>query len=155
MTQDRASLARAALTEYMARQGKRNTRQRDLIVELFLELGAERHVSLQELQELVQAREPGVGFATVYRTMKMLTEAGVAHERRFEEGYSRYELADVGEHHDHLICLQCGHIFEFEDPVIEQRQREVAARLGMRIAHHRHEIYANCPRVGACEHARA
>ena len=148
---ERVRRARRVLSEYMNTGGKRNTRQRDVIVDVFFEVGSERHLSLQELQEQVQRVEPGVGFATVYRTMKMLTDAGVAHERRFDEGTTRYELAEVGEHHDHLICIDCGHIFEFEDEVIESRQREVATRLGLEITTHRHEIYATCALGSTCE----
>ena len=148
---ERVRRARRVLSEYMNTGGKRNTRQRDVIVDVFFEVGSERHLSLQELQEQVQRVEPGVGFATVYRTMKMLTEAGVAHERRFDEGTTRYELAEVGEHHDHLICIDCGHIFEFEDPLIEARQREVAAHFGLAITTHRHEIYATCALGSTCE----
>jgi Fur family ferric uptake transcriptional regulator len=148
---ERVRRARRVLSEYMNTGGKRNTRQRDVIVDVFFEVGSERHLSLQELQEQVQRVEPGVGFATVYRTMKMLTDAGVAHERRFDEGTTRYELAEVGEHHDHLICIDCGHIFEFEDEVIESRQREVATRFGLEITTHRHEIYATCALGSTCE----
>ncbi|MCB9763121.1 MAG: transcriptional repressor [Alphaproteobacteria bacterium] len=134
----------------MAAEGKRNTRQRDVIVDIFFERGVDGHLSLQELLDLVQEVEPGVGFATVYRTMKLLTDAEVAHERRFVEGQTRYELADFGEHHDHLICTRCGHILEFEDPTIERRQREIASDLGVRITHHRHEIYGVCVDLDAC-----
>ena len=154
MSDQQVSRARQLLTEYMVRTGKRNTRQRDVIVDVFLEKGSERHLSLQELQDLVVAIEPGVGFATVYRTMKLLTEAGVALERRFQEGQARYELAEVGEHHDHLICTHCGHIFEFEDEEVERRQREVAEQFGLRITHHRHEIYGECRDQANCSWAR-
>lgn len=149
---ERARRARTLLDAYMVDKGKRNTRQRDAIVDIFFEAGRRGHVSLQEILELVQANEPGVGFATVYRTMKMLTEAGVALERHFGEGQSRYELADVDEHHDHIICTLCGTILEFEEPEIERLQRDVAARLGMKITHHRHEIYAYCAEPDSCRH---
>lgn len=149
---ERTRRARAMLAAYMVDKGKRNTRQRDAIVGIFLEAGQQGHVSLQELLELVQASEPGVGFATVYRTMKMLTEAGVALERHFGEGQSRYELTDVDEHHDHIICTLCGTILEFEDAEIERRQREIAALFGMKITHHRHEIYGLCRNPESCKH---
>ncbi|MCB9793308.1 MAG: transcriptional repressor [Alphaproteobacteria bacterium] len=150
MSQEVVRQARERLASYMAEQGRRNTRQRDVIVDVFLEEGVNRHLSLQELLDLVQVVEPGVGYATVYRTMKMLTDAGVALERRFDEGNARYELAEIGEHHDHLICTRCGQILEFEDPLIERRQREIAKQFGLRIVHHRHEIYGECVDQKAC-----
>ena len=75
-----------------------------------------------------------IGYATVYRTMKMLAESGIVSERRFGDGHTRYELADEDAHHDHLICLECGSITEFEEPLIEELQersrRSTASRCG-------------------------
>ena len=140
---ERAQAARERLAEYMAREGKRNTRQRDAIVDVFLDTGG--HLTLNELLALAQKSDPGIGFATVYRTMKMLAEAGIADERKFGEGQTRYELAEVGEdHHDHLICEKCGRIVEFEDEKIERIQVAIALRHGIRVTHHRHEIYGVC-----------
>jgi len=150
MSDDQVKQARERLANYMAKQGRRNTRQRDVIVDVFFREGASRHLSLQELLDLVQGVEPGVGYATVYRTMKLLTDAEVALERRFDEGNARYELAENGEHHDHLICTLCGQILEFEDPLIERRQREIAVQFGLRIVDHRHEIYGECLDGEAC-----
>lgn len=150
MTIDRVGEAKRKLSEFMTKRGKRNTRQRDVIVEVFLQAGG--HMTLQELTVLVQQQEPGIGFATVYRTMKLLTEAEVAHEHRFDEGQTRYELADA-EHHDHLICVSCGRIDEFEDEAIERRQEQVLAQLGWTAESHRHEIYGTCPDCLAAEAA--
>lgn len=142
-------IARERLNRWMERHNKKHTRQRQVIVEAFLKAGG--HVSLQGLLDHVQQVEPGVGFATVYRTMKLLTEAGVAHERRFGEGQTLYELEVTGEHHDHLICTTCDHIFEYEDEVIEQRQQEVAGAHGLRIVRHVHEMYGECLAGESCE----
>ncbi len=139
---------RQRLAAYMASKSKKSTRQRELIFECFL--GLDRHVSLQELLDRVQDRDPGVGYATVYRTMKLLTEAGVAEERHFGEGMARWEPADLDEHHDHLICTTCGHIFEFEDELIESRQHQVADAHGLVIQRHRHEIYGACREPVGC-----
>lgn len=148
MSSDGVGEAKRKLSEFMAKRGKRNTRQRDVIVDVFLDAGG--HLTLQELTVLVQKQEPGIGFATVYRTMKMLTEAEVAQEHRFDEGQTRYELADA-EHHDHLICVSCGRIDEFEDEAIERRQVQVLAQLGWTERSHRHEIYGVCPDCQAAE----
>jgi Fur family ferric uptake transcriptional regulator len=111
-------------------------------VDTFFE-GSE-HVTLDGLLERVRALDPRVGYATVYRTMKMLSEGGVAHERKFGDGLTRYELADEGAHHDHLICIECGSIQEFEEPTIEEFQERVAARYGFDVHHHKHELYGRC-----------
>jgi len=142
VSKDRADAARERLNRYMSDQGKKNTRQRDVIVQVFLEAGG--HLTLQELQALVREQEGPVGYATVYRTMKMLADAGVAVERNFGSGQARYELAEFGTHHDHLICVDCSRIIEFEDPLIEERQDQIAERHGFLVQRHRHEIYGLC-----------
>lgn len=141
----------ARLRDHMRREGLKNTRQRDVIFSTFS--GLDHHVSLDELLVLVQEHMPGVGYATVYRTMKLFTEAGVAHERHFGDGQTRYELAQPGDdHHDHLICRTCGHIFEFEDEEIERRQAAVAAAHGLRIVSHRLDLWGECSAPESCEH---
>jgi Fur family ferric uptake transcriptional regulator len=147
MTPLEQSQLRLAL--YMRERGLKNTRQRDQILEVFLEVGG--HTSIDELLGQVQNRMPGVGYATVYRTMKLFAEAGIAHERHFQDGQTRYEPVGVSdEHHDHLICTVCGTIFEFEDPVIEARQQDIARGYGLRVASHRHEIYGTCLEPATC-----
>lgn len=144
--------AQGRLAAFMRERGLKHTRQRDQILVAFLESGG--HVSIDELLGRVQSRMPGVGYATVYRTMKLLSEAGVAHERHFQDGQTRYEPVHEDEHHDHLICVACGHIVEFEDQVIERLQAEIARAHGLRVTSHRHEIYGTCIDEAACR-ARA
>ncbi len=135
--------ARELLRAFMAKQGLRSTDQRRIIVDTFLASG--EHVSIEELLGLVRARDPRVGYATVYRTLKLLTECGVANERQFGDGLTRYELADDSSHHDHLICTVCNGITEFEDERVEEIQEEIAARYGFRLRSHKHELYGVCP----------
>jgi Fur family ferric uptake transcriptional regulator len=138
---------RELLSAYMAKKGLRSTDQRRLIVETFFH--ADNHVSIEELLAQVRKNDPRVGYATVYRTLKLLTECGVAFERRFGDGLTRYELADgTSHHHDHLICVECGAIQEFEEPRIEEIQDEIAARYGFELRSHKHEMYGVCP---ACQ----
>jgi Fur family ferric uptake transcriptional regulator len=138
---------RAMLQAYMAKKGLRSTDQRRLIVETFFR--AENHVSIEELLAQVRAKDARVGYATVYRTLKLLTECGVANERRFGDGLTRYELADDATHHDHLICLECGDIVEFEEPRVEALQEKVARKYGFELRSHKHELYGFCPRCRA------
>ncbi len=135
---------RARLTAYMAKKGLRSTAQRRLIVDTFFE-GASSHMTIEDLLNEVRSRDRGIGYATVYRTLKLLAECGVASERKFGDGLSRYELADdASAHHDHLICVSCGKITEFEEPRIEALQDEVAARYGFDVTSHKHEMYGTC-----------
>lgn len=127
---------------FLVAQGLKYTRQREAIAEVFFDSGA--HLSLAELLERARAVQPSVGYATVYRTMKILADSGLATEHKFAEGNVRYEAAGEGDHHDHLICLTCGRIVEYEDHEIERLQEELARRHGFRVVSHRHEIYAEC-----------
>ena len=129
------------LTAYMARKGLRSTAQRRLVSDVFFkEMG---HFSIDEMLAMVRKQEPSVGYATVYRTLKLLTESGLANERRFDDGVTRYELAG-DQHHDHLICIECKRIVEFEDDEIEQWQERVATRHGFTLVSHKHELYGLC-----------
>jgi Fur family ferric uptake transcriptional regulator len=135
---------RARLSAYMAKKGLRSTSQRRLIVDTFF--GGAPHMTIEELLTQVRSRDKGIGYATVYRTLKLLAECGVASERRFGDGLSRYELADdASAHHDHLICTTCGRIIEFEEPRIEALQEEIARQYGFRVTSHKHEMYGTCP----------
>ena len=119
------------------------TAQREAIVEQFLR--TKEHVSIDELLLKVRKRQPRVGYATVYRTLKLLVDSGLAIERQFGDGQARYEV--VGDHHDHLICVKCGLILEFEDDEIERLQDRIAERLGnFTVLRHRHELYGMCPK---------
>ncbi len=141
---DRLATARERLELYLKGKGLRATRQRDAILQVFLE--GDRHVSVEELYARVRQRWPSIGHTTVYRNMSLFVEAGIAKERRFHEGRVRYEPGvDVG-HHDHLVCLDCGAIQEFEDATIEAIQREIAGRKGFLVRYHRLELYGLCPR---------
>ncbi|NOU27581.1 MAG: transcriptional repressor [Polyangiaceae bacterium] len=131
----------------MAKKGLRSTDQRRLIVETFFR--APNHISIEELLSDVRAQDPKVGYATVYRTLKLLTECGVAFERRFGDGLTRYELADEEAHHDHLICVECGKITEFEEPKIEALQESIASKYGFLLRSHKHEMYGVCPECQA------
>lgn len=130
------------LSDYLAAQGLKSTRQRDEIFKAFVDAG--RHLSVEELHEHVRKSNPRIGYATVYRTMKLLTEAGLAEERRFEDGFTRYEYSASQWHHDHLICTACGKIIEFENERIEQLQQDVARKNRFKVLSHKLELYGLC-----------
>lgn len=133
---------RSVFSQHMVKCGLHSTNQRKLIVETFFHVP--NHVSIEELLAEVRGHDPKVGYATVYRTLKLLSECGVALERKFGDGLTRYELADKESHHDHLICVECAKIVEFEEPEIEVLQARVAARHGFMLKSHKHEMYGTC-----------
>lgn len=140
---------RQNLDDYMTKKGLRTTEQRKLIVSVFFE--TEAHATIEEILHRVRQVEPRVGYATVYRTMKMLSEGGMANELHFGDGATRYEVADDDAHHDHLICQECGLIVEFEEPLIEELQERIATQYGFVIIHHKHELYGHCRDLVACK----
>jgi len=133
---------RARLNEYMNKHGLRSTEQRRVVTEMFF--ASEEHLSIEDLLERVRVEEPRIGYATVYRTLKLLKECGLAFERHFGDGVSRYEVAWEDEHHDHLICIECEKIIEFENDAIEDLQHKVADRHGFRLVRHKLELYGVC-----------
>ena len=129
-----------SLTRYLEEHSLKHTKQRDAILDVFLK--ATGHITSEEIYQCVQNEHPSIGYTTVYRTMKLLCDAGLASERHFDDGPTRYEIAH--EHHDHLVCVRCGKIIEFECQMIETTQNEIAARYGFRVLRHRHELYGHC-----------
>lgn len=109
-----------------------------------------RHVTAQELFEKVVARHPEIGFATVYRFLRTLTEGRFVTEVRMGGLPARYELTPKG-HHDHLTCVKCGKIVEFENRTIESLQEKVAKRFGFELTHHILELYGVCPSCQSAE----
>ncbi len=131
-----------AFNNFAAQKGLRSTRQRDVILDIFL--STHQHVSVEELYLKIKASNPGIGNATVYRTLKLFVEAGLAREILLHDGQTRYEHVMAGEHHDHLVCTGCSNIIEFENETIEKLQDEIAALHGFMIRSHKLEIYGLC-----------
>jgi Fur family ferric uptake transcriptional regulator len=128
--------------EFITQKGLKSTRQRDIILDAFL--SSDRHMSIEELYLKLRAKHPNIGYATVYRTLKLFAESGIAREIQFGDGQTRYEHANAGEHHDHLVCTRCGTIVEFENETIEKLQDEVATSHGFLIETHKLELYGLC-----------
>lgn len=131
-----------AFRDFITQKGLKSTRQRDVILDCFL--ASARHISIEELYLKLRAKNPNIGYATVYRTLKLFAESGIAREIQFGDGQTRYEHATEGEHHDHLVCTRCGKIIEFENETIEQLQQEVAKSHGFLIENHKLELYGVC-----------
>jgi Fur family ferric uptake transcriptional regulator len=129
-----------ALGAYLEQNQLKHTKQRELILASFLK--AKRHITSEDLYRVVREEHPNIGYTTVYRTMKLLVDAGLATEHHFDDGITRYEIEQ--EHHDHLVCLKCGNIQEFECELIEETQNEIAKRHDFQVLRHRHELYGHC-----------
>ena len=136
--------ARMRLFEQALRErGLKSTAQRDDIARVFF--AAERHLSVEELFSAVKRVNPRVGYATVYRTLRLLKECGLAAERHFDDGQARYEaVEDTGQHHDHIICERCGKIVEFASQELERLQERIGRFLGFVVSRHRMELYGIC-----------
>jgi Fur family ferric uptake transcriptional regulator len=132
-----------AFREYLTQKGLKSTRQRDIILDEFLKAGS-HHLSTEELYLKLRRKHPTIGYATVYRTLKLFAECGIAAECHFSNRETRYEASSGEEHHDHLICTECGAIIEFEDSRIEQLQERVAGEHGFQIVSHRLELFGLC-----------
>ncbi len=130
------------LSAYMERRGLRSTAQRRVVSDVFFR--ASGHLSIDDMLSRVRERDPRVGYATVYRTMKLLVECGLANERQFDDTVTRFEVAGMDSHHDHLICLECKRIVEFENQAIERLQETLAQRHGFKLLSHKHELYGRC-----------
>jgi Fur family ferric uptake transcriptional regulator len=126
----------------ISEKGLKATRQREEILNIFLNLPG--HKNLAQIYAQVAKSNPKIGYTTVYRTLKLFTRLGLATQRKFADGETRYEPASEGSHHDHLICLDCGKIIEFEDQPLETLQNRVAERHRFKIFHHRMELYGRC-----------
>ncbi len=131
------------LKSYIETKGLKSTAQRDFIADTFFKTNT--HISLDELLKKVKRKTPGIGYATVYRTMKLLTESGLAIARQFGDGQTRYENLPEDGHHDHIICIKCSKIAEFHNQKIEQLQMEAAKKLGFTVVNHKLELYGYCP----------
>jgi Fur family ferric uptake transcriptional regulator len=130
------------LRAFVKAKGLHESKIRDLVVETFLSAG--EHLGLDEILERVRAKNPGVGMATVYRTMRLLEDAGLVQTRNFNAGPTLYEMVLGRPHHDHLICQRCGLIIEFVSEPIERMQEKVAEQHGFELLRHRHELFGLC-----------
>ena len=127
-------------------QGIRLTDQRRLVVRRAVDF---LHFTAEELVKDVRAIDPSVARGTVYRTLALLHESGVVEKHDFRYGPPNYEVTFAKAHHDHLMCVQCGEIIEFQEPHIEHLQQDVVRRFGYQLLSHTHKLYGLC---GRCQH---
>jgi Fur family ferric uptake transcriptional regulator len=131
--------------------GLKITAPRVKILDLFQKSNA-RHMSAEDVYKLLLAEDMDVGLATVYRVLTQFEQAGLLQRHHFESGKAVFELNE-GEHHDHLVCVQCGRVEEFFDAEIERRQNLVAEERGFKVKEHALYLYAECVKMG-CPHRK-
>ena len=135
----------AALKTHLAKHQLKLTRQREQILDAFLK---NEHITAEQMYRLLNKKDPHIGLATIYRTLNLFCEAGLAQARHFGT-QTQYDNVSHKGHHDHLICTGCGKIVEFENCEIERLQEEVARRNGFVIQTHKLELYGLC---ASCRH---
>lgn len=109
----------------------------------------DEHISAEDLYKLMLEQDEEIGLATIYRVLNQFDDAGIVTRHHFEGGKSVFELSDK-HHHDHLVCLKCGKVIEFEDDVIEERQQMVADKYNLKLTHHSLYLYGECNDKEAC-----
>jgi Fur family ferric uptake transcriptional regulator len=134
----------SVLKDHLAKHQLKLTRQREYILQTFLQ---NEHITAEQMYRLLAKKDPHIGLATIYRTLNLLCEAGLAQARHFGSQTQYDNVAHKG-HHDHLICTGCGKIVEFENEDIERLQEQVATKNGFAIKTHKLELY------GLCSHCR-
>lgn len=128
--------------KYLTANGLKQTAHRKLILRTFLT--GEGHRSVEDIHRDVRRSDPRIGYTTVYRTMKLLSDSGLAREIDLSDGMTRYEHLYNHAHHDHMICTECGKSIEFFNAEIEKLQDRASRDLGFRVADHRLQIYGLC-----------
>lgn len=131
------------LDVYLGTKLLKQTKQRKTIINEFLKLGG--HVPAEDLHDVVRSGGHNIGLATIYRTLNLLTEAGLVEKKQFTDGRWVFEVNEPGSHHDHLICLKCSKIVEFENDAIEELQKKVAKKHGFRLVDHNLDLFGYCP----------
>lgn len=136
------ALSLDAFREFLRGRGLPVTTQREQVAEVLFAAGG--HVSVDDVEQLLGVRDLHVGKATIYRTLDLLSESGMIIQRDFGEGFRRYERVPGHPHHEHLICLRCGKVVEFQNNRLERLKTLIADEYGFQHSHHRLEIYGAC-----------
>ena len=140
-----------SVTTELKSMGLKATLPRLKILEIF-QNGRQRHMSAEDVYRELLAENQEIGLATVYRVLTQFEQAGLLKRSNFESGKAVFEL-EQGQHHDHLVCLQCGRVEEFYDAEIEKRQHAIARERGFALQDHALSLYGNCIKPD-CEYRR-
>jgi len=144
--------AEAIFHNHLRRVGLKHTAQRDTILRTFLD--TREHLSTDELFRLVRKKDERIGFTTVYRTLKLLAECGLASEVAFHDGIARYEHQYNRRNHHHMVCTECGSSVEFFSNDIERIEREIGRKHKYLTSRHSFQIYGLCENCAAKQKGR-
>ncbi len=142
ISRDMRREAEAIFHDHLKRLGLKHTGQRDTILRAFLD--TRDHLSTDELYRLVKKKDERIGFTTVYRTLKLLGECGLASEVAFHDGVARYEHQYNRRSHHHMVCTECGSSVEFFSPEIERIERDIGRKNKYTTTRHSFQIYGVC-----------
>lgn len=133
-------------------KGLKVTNQRVLILGV-LAGRSDKHLTAEEIYELVKAEYPEIGLATVYRTIQLLLELNLIYRINMDDGFVRYEIGHrtgtVNQHHHHLICLKCGELISFEDDLLDHMKERLASSYGFEVVDHEVKLYGYCKKCSA------
>lgn len=132
----------------LTKNGLKATNQRIAILEM-LSSNPGKHLTAEEIYDCVRKDNPEIGLATVYRTIQLLSELGLIDKLILDDGYLRYEIrsndkGDIGHHHHHLICLECGNIDTFQDDLLETLETRIKENMGFEVVDHEVKLYGHC-----------
>jgi len=146
---DHQSISRDAMREaqeifrrHLKKVGLKQTEQRDTILRTFIE--TREHLSTEELARLVRKRDPKIGYTTVYRTLKLLAECGLASEVAFHDGIARFEHQYNRRSHHHMVCTECGGSVEFFSPEVDKIEQEIGRKHHYLTTRHTFQVYGIC-----------
>lgn len=134
--------AKRILGEHLSRLGLKHSAQRETILRVFL--ATHDHLSTEELHGLVKRHDPAIGYTTVYRTLKLFTQCGLATAVEFHDGIARYEQCLNRRNHHHMVCTVCGDSVEFFSPEVEAVERSIAKKFHYTATRHNFQIYGTC-----------
>jgi Fur family ferric uptake transcriptional regulator len=142
------SMEMTTFSNYLKKKGLKITTQRMLVAEKIFSI--HNHFTAESLQEELKDRRDEISKATIYRILSIMVEAGLLQEHNFGKDYKYYEHIIGHEHHDHIICIECGRIVEFMDEKIEELQRKAAREKGFTITGHDLNIFGICNNPPTC-----
>ena len=134
--------AKTVFRQYLKKKGMLRSKQREKILDIFLK--TEEHPTIDDLYNLVRKKDPKIGLATIYRTMEVICDAGLARKVDFGDGNKRYEHKYKHQHHHHLVCLKCGKVIEIASSKLEEIQRQLAKKHDFTITRDTMKIFGTC-----------
>ena len=137
--------------DFLVRHDHKYTSQRETIVDVLFSVG--EHIEADDFIDLLRQKGKRISRGTIYSTLKLLVEAKLVRKLKIPDNRVHYEFTYGEEHHDHLICVDCGKIFEFHNEAIERIQEEISLKYGLKIVNHSHVIHGSCQRKN-CPHRK-